>query len=186
MREEMNAREEKENEAFLVLERGFQLEMDSLKKEIESSKKDADIARAEAEETRTELETEIEREKEANKTLRKDIENLKMKQMEADASGDMEKKIRENAQLTAEINVLKDKVSQMVALESEVTRLKEKQALNESLENEIEQLRAEMAKNTLNDADAVIEELSALDGENVLEKGNRDFKIKAGKPRKNR
>ena len=60
-----------------------------------------------------------------------------------------------------EINVLKDKVSQMVALESEVTRLKEKQALNESLENEIEQLRAEMAKNTLNDADAVIEELSA-------------------------
>ena len=62
--------------------------------------------------------------------------------------------MRENAQLTAEINVLKDKVSQMVALESEVTRLKEKQALNESLENEIEQLRAEMAKNTLNDEDA--------------------------------
>ena len=179
MREEMNAREEKENEAFLVLERGFQLEMDSLKKEIESSKKDADIARAEAEETRTELETEIEREKEANETLRKDIENLKMKQMEADASGDMEKKMRENAQLTAEINVLKDKVSQMVALESEVTRLKEKQALNESLENEIEQLRAEMAKNTLNDEDAVIEELSALDDENAsLKKEIGTLKLK--------
>ena len=179
MREEMNAREEKENEAFLVLERGFQLEMDSLKKEIESSKKDADIARAEAEETRTKLETEIEREKEANETLRKDIENLKMKQMEADASGDIEKKMRENAQLTAEINVLKDKVSQMVALESEVTRLKEKEALNESLENEIEQLRAEMAKNTLNDADAVIEELSALDDENVsLKKEIGTLKLK--------
>ena len=89
--------------------------MDSLKK-IESSERRGYCGRKQ--ETRTELETEIEREKEANETLRKDIENLKMKQMEADGGREREKKMRENAQLTAEINVLKDKVSQMVALES--------------------------------------------------------------------
>ena len=168
MQEELNDREEKENEAFVVLERGFQLEMESLKKEIESSEREATKARAEMEEMKKKLEMEIAREKETNDELRREIENLKVTKTD-DASGEIEKKTRENAQLTAEINVLKDKVDQMMALETEVTRLKEKEALNTSLENEIERLRVEVANNKLNDSHAIIDEreLSALVDENA-------------------
>ena len=99
----------------------------------------------------------IARGKEVSEELRKKVEELKVRQSE-DASGEVEKKIRENAQLTAEINVLKDKVAHLTALESEVTRLKEKETLNASLENEIEKMRVEIANNKLNDSDAVIDE----------------------------
>ena len=168
MQEERDAREEKEVEAFLALERTFQLEMGSLKKELESSERDAETARAELEDIKRKLEMDIAREKEVSEELRKKVEELKVRQSE-DASGEVEKKIRENAQLTAEINVLKDKVAHLTALESEVTRLKEKETLNASLENEIEKMRVEIANNKLNDSDAVIDEneLSALVDENA-------------------
>ena len=73
--------------------RTFQLEMGSLKKELESSERDAETARAELEDIKRKLEMGIAREKEVSEELRKKVEELKGRQSE-DASGEVEKKIR--------------------------------------------------------------------------------------------